>query len=327
LNFIPSKHKQIIHFLKIALAVFTISFIVYKLLVAYQIDKKLLKFDFDFSAQKLVYLVLAVLLMAVNLGFEVVKWHLLINQFEKINYKNSLKAILSGISLSIITPNQIGDFAGRVIHLKILDKIKGSLITIIGNTAQVMTTAIFGMFGLLAFVASIDYNVYQYWKPIALFFLIVQLVAIFFFLRIRLVSSFLNKISFLKKFEKHIAVFKAYSQSQLFKVLVFSFLRYVVFSLQYVLLLYFFNVQIGLINCYIGVIVVFCIQSVVPSFILLDIGLRGASALFVFNELSNFDKSIELGVLLSAYTLWIINLLIPSLFGLYIILKHKFTLE
>jgi hypothetical protein len=209
----------------------------------------------------------------------------------------------------------------------ILDKIKGSLITIIGNTAQVMTTAIFGMYGLLAFVASIDYNVYQYWKPIALFFLIVQLVAIFFFLRIRLVSSFLNKISFLKKFEKHIAVFKAYSQSQLFKVLVFSFLRYVVFSLQYVLLLYFFIVQIGLIKCNIGAIVLFCIQSVVPSFILLDIGLRGASALFVFNELSNFDKSIELGVLLSAYTLWIINLLIPSLFGLYIILKHKFTLE
>jgi hypothetical protein len=94
---------------------------------------------------------------------------------------------------------------------------------------------------------------------------------------------------------------------------------------QYMLLLQFFGVHIGLVNCFIGVVAVFCIQSVVPSFILLDIGLRGAAAIFVFEELSNFDKSIELGVLLAAYSLWIINMMVPSLLGLIFILKHRFS--
>jgi hypothetical protein len=121
-----------------------------------------------------------------------------------------------------------------------------------------------------------------------------------------------------------VVVFKSYSKSQLFKIFFISLIRYSVYLAQYVLLLYFFGVQLGVLNSFMAVIAIFCIQSIIPSFILIDIGLRGVSALFIFGELSNYNKEIELGVLLSAYSLWIINMLIPSLFGLYFILKHKF---
>lgn len=318
-------HKKWITYLKIALAVLTIAFILYKLLVAYQIDKKFIQFHFDFSLRNSLYLVLAILLLFANWGLETAKWHLLINRFEKISFGNSLKAVLSGVTLSIITPNQLGDFAGRVIHLQTLNKIKGSLITVIGHTAQVLVTAIFGMYALLAFTAKVDFYVYIYWKQIAFAFFVMHVFAVIGYVRIDFVYNILSRTRFIGKIEKYIIVFKSYSKTQLTKVLLFSIIRYTVFLLQYVLLLQFFGVHIGLVNSFIGVIAVFCIQSVVPSFILLDIGLRGAAAIFVFEELSNFDKSIELGVLLSAYSLWIINMMIPSLLGLIFILKHRFS--
>ena len=146
-------HKKWITYVKIALAFFTVAFILYKLLIAYKIDEQVAVFQFDFSFQNTVFLVFAVLLLFINWGLETLKWQLLIQQFEEIKFLDALKAVFSGVTLSIITPNQIGDFAGRVIHLKILNKIKGSLVTVIGHTAQSLVTAVFGMYALLAFAA------------------------------------------------------------------------------------------------------------------------------------------------------------------------------
>jgi len=320
-------HKKWITYLKIALAFLTVAFILYKLLIAYNIDEKVALFQFDFSFKNSVFLVFAVLLLFLNWGLETLKWQLLINQFEAINFLDALKAIFSGVTLSIITPNQIGDFAGRVIHLKILNKIKGSLVTVIGHTAQSLVTAIFGMYALLAFLSKADFYVYIYWKYIAIAFLFMHTVVIFGFIRIDFVYNALSRFRFFSKIEQYVVVFKAYSKTQLTQVLLISALRYTVFLFQYVFLLQFFGVQVGLANCFIGVIAVFCIQSVVPSFFLLDIGLRGASALFVFGELSNGNHAFDLGVLLSAYSLWVINMMVPALLGLVFILKHKFSFK
>jgi hypothetical protein len=320
-------HKKWITYLKIALAVFTVGFILYKLLVAYEIREKIAIFQFDFSLQNSLYLIFAVLLLLVNWGLETLKWQLLITQFEKIKFAEALKAVFSGVTLSIITPNQIGDFAGRVIHLKTLNKIKGSLVTVIGHTAQSLVTAIFGMYALLAFAAKADFYVYIYWKYIALAFLVIHAIVIFGFIRIDLIYSLLSRFRFFAKIEQYVFVFKAYTKLQLAKVLLISALRYTVFLFQYVFLLQFFGVHIGFTNCFIGVVAVFCIQSVVPSFFLLDIGLRGASALFVFGELSNGNHAYDLGILLSAYSLWVINMMMPALLGLVFILQHKFNFK
>lgn len=320
-------HNKWITYLKIALAFFTIAFIFYKLLIAYQIDDKFDSFQFEFSIKNTIYLSLAIILLFANWGLETLKWQLLINQFEEINFLNALKAVFSGVTLSIITPNQIGDFAGRVIHLKTLNKIKGSLITVIGHTAQSLVTAVFGMYALLAFAAKADFYVYIYWKYIAIAFVIMHAVVIFGFIRIDLVYNALSRFRFFTKIEQYVVVFKSYTKTQLTKVFLISALRYTVFLVQYVLLLQFFGVQVGLVNCFIGVIAVFCIQSVVPSFFLLDIGLRGASALFIFGELSNANHTFDLGILLSAYSLWVINMMVPALLGLVFILKHKFSFK
>src|ERR1041384_5710121 len=73
-----------------------------------------------------IFLLSGVLLMLFNWLFEAIKWRLLINAQEHISIKKALKAILAGISISIFTPNRIGEFAGRIYYLDNADKLKAA---------------------------------------------------------------------------------------------------------------------------------------------------------------------------------------------------------
>ena len=96
-------------------------------------------------------------------------------------------------------------------------------------------------------------------------------------------------------------------------------MRYLVYLSQYYFLLQFFKVEIDLVPTIACIIGTFCVQSVVPSFLLLEIGLRGASALTFFTIFTNNQE----GILLAAYSLWVINILLPALLGMYFIYKVK----
>ncbi len=294
----------------------TFVFIFYKLFYAYHLEQLIENYHFEINDSKLTALIFAVVLMFCNWLLEAGKWRLLINKNEKISFMHSVKAVVSGIALSIITPNQIGDFAGRIIHLKKFDKIKGSLVTVIGHTAQVIMTLAFGLFAFI-FILHAQHKISDQVSLVTTLVSILSIViAIYAFLNIHLIS----RISFSKKIKPYLEVFSFYTKNELLKVLIFSFLRYSVFIIQYVLLLHFFGVEISLITTVCCIIATLCAQSFVPSFLLIEIGMRGASALFFFTIFTNNSA----GVLLSAYSLWIINLMLPAFYGLIVIVNHKF---
>jgi len=308
---------KVLNTIKILLLLLTFGFIIYKLFFAYHFEDLISNFNFQLSVTKIFYLILVFVLMTFNWIVEAVKWKLLINKNEQISLLGSLKAVVSGIALSIITPNQIGDFAGRIIHLKKFDKIKGTLVTVIGHTSQVILTL---FFGLLAFTNLLfDKNLIT--VTIEKWFYIISSIlfagAFFGYLNIRNFS----KIITYEKIKKYVEVFGFYSDIELLKVFIFSFIRYLIFILQYSLLLNFFNVEIELTHMAICISAILCAQSFVPSFLLVELGLRGASALYFFTIFS----SNTAGILLSAYSLWIINLMIPAVYGLFVILKMRFN--
>lgn len=305
---------------KTILLLLTLSFIFYKLFYAYDIDSRVKNFQFSFSPRAWMLLAGVMLLMFVNWFLEISKWKLLVSRYENISFKESVVCVLSGVTLGIITPNQLGDFAGRVIHLKTLNKIKGSLVTVIGHTAQVLMTAIFGMYALLAFLVWSGMSFPVSPKLIATFFFVTHVAVVFAFLRLELVYNMLSKISWLHKAHSYIQVFREYTPEQLGRVFVLSFIRYVIFVLQYYLLISLYKVPVPFVQSMVCIAATFCVQSIVPSFILLDIGLRGASALMFF---SNFAPGHETGILLAAYSLWIINIMIPALGGLWFILRLR----
>ncbi len=332
-----NQYQKLIKTAKFAILLATSVFIFYKLVYRYKINSLFHQFSATDHTASFVFLAFAIILVFANWGLESLKWKWLIGKYETVSLALSFKAVLSGVCLSIVTPNQIGDFAGRVIHLQVLNKIKGSLITVIGHTAQVLITCFFGLFALWYLGNSIHQNqligaqssflnklpniqLSQFWSLyIPLLFVFLMGLSIWIYLNLQSVYAYFKRFAWLVKFEKYVQVFEAYSPKELFGILCISFFRYLVFLLQYYLLLVFFDVQIAPLSAVCCIIATFCVQSVVPSFFLLEIGLRGASALWFFGMFSSQTPAI----LMAAYSLWIINMMVPALMGMWFIYKVK----
>ncbi len=310
--------STLINFFKLLLLFSTFGFIFYKIFYAYHLEDLLMQSQqIDMGLSQTLLFVTAFVLMGFNWMLEASKWQLLINKNEKFTYFESLKAVLSGVTLSIITPNQIGDFAGRIIHLKKYNKLKGAIVTVIGHTAQMFMTAAFGLYAMIWFfedqgriTATMATALY-----ITLFVFIVAGVVAYLNLHL------LTRLKMKEKFKEYFAVFGIYKRKELLQVMIFAFLRYSVFICQYYLFLNLYGVDIGNDKAFACIIATLCAQSFVPSFILIELGMRGVSALWFFGL---YTENV-VGVLLSAYTLWIVNLMIPGLLGLAVILRWRFT--
>ena len=101
-------------------------------------------------------------------------------------------------------------------------------------------------------------------------------------------------------------------------ILAFSFVRYLIFTAQYVILLYVFSENFDLLNLVIFVPVSFIMNSIIPSITLAELGVREMVGL----KLSEIYYD-DVAVVLSTLSLWIINILTPSIVGALIILTAK----
>src|SRR5262245_35141194 len=70
-------------------------------------------------------------LMIVNWGVESIKWKLAIQRIQKVSFFTSFKAILSGTSFSVTTPNRVGEYLGRVLYMEEGNRLKAIALTIV----------------------------------------------------------------------------------------------------------------------------------------------------------------------------------------------------
>lgn len=274
--------------------------------------------------QPLLWLVVG--LMAINWGIEALKWKVLVNRFEAINYNTAIKSVVTGVFISlfvnILVPNRLGEFAGRILYVR-LNKIKAALITSIGSFAQFIATALFGASAYLAFRFSGVTDPLERYSSYLLVAAVVFLVGliVLLYLNINVLSWVLSKPKFLKRFKKITSVFYFYTTKRLLKVLVLSIIRYGVFCSQFILLLWLFDVDITAIQGLMAVPIIFLVQTIVPSNTLSDLGIRGAASIYFLNFFSTNDT----GILAAAYLLWGINIFIPGIIGavFFSIFKYK----
>jgi hypothetical protein len=118
------------------------------------INKIALSFGQNFN---LILLVIA--LMFVNWGIEALKWKLLINRAEPLSFVKSYLAVFSGATLTLFTPNRIGEYGGRFIFLK--DPLRSETIqaTILGSIAQIWVTILAGLIGFFWWLSGSQ----EYW--------------------------------------------------------------------------------------------------------------------------------------------------------------------
>jgi len=81
-----------------------------------------------------------VILAFINWGIEARKWQLLVKSLQRISYFVAFKAVLSGVTLSLNTPNRIGEYGGRILYVKEGNRIKAISLSIAGSMSQLIVT-------------------------------------------------------------------------------------------------------------------------------------------------------------------------------------------
>lgn len=312
---IETYQPKLIAVAKYILVAAILGFIVYKLFFAYDIQDIAAVTTFSWTTSKILLLLTVLILIIPNILLESRKWMITMKQHENVSFKQSIQSVTAGIALGIITPNRVGDFAGKALFLQTYDKVKGAVVSFIGSIAQTFSIIICGSFGLWILALNQGYiNTTLFYAGLIALPL---LLAVLYYLYINI--HWLKLIFRWKKITPYIDAFTQYTRGELTSLLLLSLLRFSIFNIQYFLLLHFFDVPLSAVDGFPALSAIFVVQAFVPSFILIEMGVRGATALFFLGLFSTNSS----GILLAAYTLWIINIMLPGMMGLFFIGKLK----
>ncbi|NOQ26852.1 MAG: hypothetical protein GQ564_15940 [Bacteroidales bacterium] len=314
-----SKSTKII--LSILLILLSYGFVTYKILNFNELNE-LSFIPQYYSFSDFLLLLLVFLLMIFNWSIETIKWKILIDKIQNLKFYTAFKAVLSGITIGIFTPNRIGDIGGRVLFINKGNRTFGVLATGIGSFAQFLTTLSAGILGFILFLILFPNKIII--NPIfnittVICLTLILLILIWVYFKIKLIKPILLKFPFFKTRENQLEYFSETKSKLLLKVLLLSFTRYIIFSSQFYLLLIFFDIHITIIQAYISISLIYLFATIIPTTTLIELGVRGSLSIFF---LGMFSNNI-IGIILSTMILWFINLAIPSIIGSFFFFKNR----
>lgn len=270
---------------------------------------------------------LVIFLALINWGIEARKWQVLVKPIQQMSFWRAYKSVLSGVALSLNTPNRMGEYGGRILYLKEGNRIKGISLSIAGSISQLIITLILGCCGLIYILffqtAPTDslMGLSIFWIRVLLFISsFIAVLLILFFFRLSWLIRIIEKLPASKKFIEYINVLEEFTAKLLLRLLSLSFFRYLVFVIQYILLLQVLDVQIFWVESFWIISILFLVLAIVPSFAIADLGIRGKFS----TELLSVYSANTLGILGTTFGIWFINLFIPALAGSILILGIKF---
>lgn len=257
-------------------------------------------------------------LMLANWGIEAQKWHLSIKHLQKITYWRSFRAILSGISFAVNTPNRTGEYLGRILYVDEGNRLKAVSITILNSWSQLLITLLTGCSGLFIFQLYLgkatieEHGLSIFWmRSLQWVLIVITVLFMLLYFRLGLLVSLLERIPLINKYSRYFNVLQGFRRKELWNMLALSFLRYTVFLAQYLLIFSVFKVDMSWWEGCLATSVMFLLLAIVPTIALAELGLRGEISLQVFGLLT----TNKLGIIAATGAIWFINLLIPAIAG------------
>jgi len=267
-----------------------------------------------------IFLVIFVAMLSIiNWMLESVKWRFLLRKIFDIRLGRAFKSVLTGLAFTVITPYRVGSFIGRVWTFPKEKRYESVLASIFGGLAQLFVTVCLGLVALIFHGEILNNFPVDYITYISSVLLVV-IVTIYFYPNI--IISWLDQVLPSTNFSKAFLILKEYGNRDKFHVLAYSMLRYLVFLLQFYILLFIFIPDLNLTNLFWPLALVFFILSVLPT-IVFGLGLREASALVVLSPIFASESSVVIASLL----LWILNMILPACAGAIIFMLRKQELK
>ena len=310
------KSKQFFFVLiKISLVVVAIYFIYQKLTknstLEFSYFIQILSKNGVFSLHTVVFLLF---LSSFNWFFEILKWQQLVSSIQKISFTKSIEQCLGSLTVSLLTPNRIGEYGAKALYYTSRLRKRVLFINLISNLLQMLVTVVFGIIGILLLSQSQNLHINGL-KFINILLIGISSCGLIIFI-IRKTNIKIRGFS-LQKIKLFIIEF---SKKSLALGAVFSFFRYLIFSFQFYYLLLLFGVEISYLEAMQLITSMYFLASIIPSIFLFDVVIKGSVALYVFSLIGINDL-----IILSIVTcMWILNFVLPSIIGGFYVLHFKF---
>ncbi len=271
----------------------------------------------------------ACLLVFINWGIEARKWQLLLKPLEPIYFLRAYRSVLAGCSITMLTPNRVGEYGGRILYVQEKNRLDAIPLTILGSVSQLFITIVLGILGLMYFACKANLVSIFHFLPkyTGLMLLAISMLsALFLGLVYFKVGPLINYLQRFKKVDKivaHIILLNTFSDKQLLRILFLSLLRYSIFILQYILLLQAMQVHVGIGTCFWVLTIFYLVMAVAPTIGFIELPVRATVSL----SLLQVYTSNVLGIEAASLGIWIINLVIPAILGSILILGIKILKE
>ena len=242
------------------------------------------------------FLIIVIVLMPINWYLEALRWKLSIGLFEPITMKKSWGSVLGGQALNWVLPFTSGDLLSRISQQK--DKYQATAAVVLNRGIMLTITLILGLYGMSFLARQFNLNGW--------------------FLLGMIISVPILKVIFKKSIDRFLGYFRELDNPLLMRIVGISLLRYAIFVTQFYLLLTAFLPTLSPQLILAGIGWVFITRSALPL-LFGGIGVREASGIFFFGF---YVSDLQL-VVFPISLIWIINILIPSLAGLWFVWRFK----
>lgn len=276
-------------------------------------ESKILSSAIDkFSSGSAALMIGIPMLAFLNWALEIRKWQLLASTVERISYRTAVVQSLSALSAALWTPNRIGEYGAKAMYFASDKRKKIMLMKLFGNSSQLLCTLVFGIPGLIFLTA--NYQVELSALRMSLLLAVVLFLLILGY-RYRRRTLLIKGLS-ISNIIKHL---KGLSGTVKYSVIGLSAFRYLVFGGMFLLLLLHFEASRDLMILIAFISSVYIISSVIPSFVLFDVAVKGGVAVWLASIMGLESTAVLSAILL----MWIMNFVLPAIFGSYFVIRYK----
>ncbi len=252
------------------------------------------------------YLLGAFLLFPINILLESLRWQSLIAPMVPLKLIDAQRQVYQGVVGGFITPYRLGEIPTRLLTYPRSFWTIGLTLGIIGSVWMTWINIILGIPAAIAYLSKENET------------LLYLSIAIGGLVGLLLIGTpfILNTLSHRKWHNVHLqsyfTSFKNYSIKQMAVVGGWTMCRYLCYCTQLYWILIFCGVELDITNYLIGISLYYLLVTISPSAPIIDVGIRGSWAIWLFNSMvPQSTPNIMCAVLL----MWIINTALPVIIG------------
>lgn len=284
------------------------------------IDVIMQSFERIYSPKSILLLLIVLVLTPINWAFEALKWQKLASKIENITFWEAYRGVLVGLAFSIATPMMLGDYAGKILMLKSDKRLQSIGAILLGNGMQLYVSLLFGAISYVFFI------IWSQPTPVFLHLTIVFILILALFIGLLLsfqfqkVDNLSTKNKILEYILKYISILKYYNLKELRNVFFIASARYIVFTIQFLIVLKIFGVNLSISILLAGIGIIFLAKTLgsVLNF-LGDLSIRELTSVYYF---SYFEVNTSL-IASATLMIWLINVLLPIIAGSLFVLQLK----